>query len=75
MFEVDRSAARGLMTTRKLFVFEHNSLLGDARAADLFDRVKIKRKEGVEAQRSFGDYVVGVDDKNLPEGITLHSRV
>ena len=75
MFEVDRSAARGLMTPRKLFVFEHNSLLGDARAADLFDRVKIKRKEGVEAPRSFGDYVVGVDDKNLPEGITLHSRV
>jgi CRISPR-associated protein Csd2 len=75
MFENDRSAARGLMTTRKLFVFEHNSLLGDARAADLFDRIKIKRKEGVEAPRSFGDYVVEVDDKNLPKGITLHSRV
>ena len=75
MFESDRSAARGLMTTRKLFVFEHSSLLGHARAADLFDRIKIKRKEGVEAPRSFGDYVVEVDDKNLPKGITLHSRV
>jgi CRISPR-associated protein Csd2 len=75
MFEVDRSAARGLMTTRKLFVFEHDSLLGNARAADLFDRIKIKRKEGVEAPRSIGDYVVGVDDKNLPKGITLHARL
>jgi CRISPR-associated protein Csd2 len=75
MFESDRSAARGLMTTRKLFVFEHNALLGDARAADLFDRIKIKRKEGVEVPRSFGDYVVQVDDKKMPKGITLHTRV
>lgn len=75
MFENDRSAARGLMTTRKLFVFQHESPLGNARAADLFDRVTIKRKEGVEAPRAFADYVVQVNDKDLPAGVTLQTRV
>jgi len=75
MFENDRSAARGLMSTRKLFVFQHDSLLGNARAADLFDLVTIKRKEGVEAPRAFTDYVVQVNDKDLPKGITLQMRV
>lgn len=31
MFENDRSAARGLMSSRKLFVFKHESKLGNAR--------------------------------------------
>jgi CRISPR-associated protein Csd2 len=75
MFENDRSAARGLMSTRKLFVFQHESLLGNARAADLFDRIAIKRKEGVEAPRAFTDYVVQVNDKDLPTGVTLQTRV
>lgn len=74
MFENDRSAARGLMSTRKLLVFEHESLLGNARAADLFDRVKIKRKEGVDAPRRFSDYEVSIDRSPIP-GITLHERV
>jgi CRISPR-associated protein Csd2 len=75
MFENDRSAARGLMSTRKLFVFQHESLLGNARAADLFDRITIKRKEGVESPRAFTDYVVLVNDKDLPTGVTLQTRV
>lgn len=75
MFENDRSAARGLMSTRKLFIFQHESPLGNARAADLFDRVTIKRKEGVEAPRAFTDYIVQVNDKDLPKGITLQTPV
>jgi CRISPR-associated protein Csd2 len=74
MFENDRSAARGLMSTRKLLVFEHESLLGNARAADLFDRVTIKRRKDVEAPRSFSDYEVSIDRSEIP-GITLHERV
>lgn len=44
MFEHDRSAARGAMATRALVVFEHESKLGNARADDLFARVKAWRK-------------------------------
>ena len=71
MFDHDRSAARGQMTTRGLIVFKHNSELGNAPAHTLFDRVKIKRKDGVEAPRSVGDYDIQVDDKALPEGVAI----
>jgi CRISPR-associated protein Csd2 len=39
MFEHDRSAARGEMTTRGLHVFKHDSELGNAPAHALFERV------------------------------------
>ena len=44
MFEHDRSAARGEMTTRALIVFEHEGKLGNAHADALFGRVKTWRK-------------------------------
>lgn len=74
MFEMDRSAARGLMTARKLFVFEHASSLGNASAASLFERLAVKRKDGVETARSFQDYGITLDRGALPEGITVHER-
>jgi CRISPR-associated protein Csd2 len=74
MFENDRSAARGLMTTRKLFVFQHESALGNARAADLFDRISITRGDKVESPRSFSDYVVAINDKDL-KGVSLRALV
>lgn len=75
MFEHDRSAARGEMSTRGLYVFKHESELGNAHAHALFDRIAIKRKDGVDVPRSFGDYVVSVDDASLPNGVTLIRRV
>lgn len=75
MFEHDRSAARGEMATRGLYVFKHDSELGNAHAHALFDRITIKRKDDVEVPRSFGDYEVSVDDANLPAGVSLIKRV
>lgn len=59
MFEHDRSAARGLMSTRGLYVFRHSSPLGSAPAHQLFDLVKIKKKDSDKPARSFADYQVG----------------
>jgi CRISPR-associated protein Csd2 len=42
MFEHDRSAARGEMATRGLYVFKHDSELGNAPAHALFDRLKVQ---------------------------------
>lgn len=75
MFEHDRSAARGEMATRGLYVFKHDSELGNAHAHALFDRIQIKRKEGVEVPRSFTDYLVSVDDAALPAGVSLNRRI
>jgi len=66
MFEHDRSAARGLMSTRKLVVFKHESNMGNAPA-----HVLLKLKEGITAPRSFADYDVQVDSEDLPNGVSI----
>ena len=71
MFEHDRSAARGEMTTRGLYVFKHDSQLGNAHAHNLFARIQPKMKDGVTVPREFSDYSVELDNKDLPQGITL----
>ena len=74
MFDVDRSAARGLMSAQKLIVFKHNSVLGNAPANKLFDLVKIEKQcEG--APRKFDDYMITVDDKKLPQGIIIDEMI
>ncbi len=70
MFDVDRSAARGLMSAQKLIVFKHDSILGNAPANQLFDLVRIE-KNTPESPRSFKDYLVAVDESKLPAGITV----
>ncbi len=75
MFEHDRSAARGEMSTRGLYVFKHDSELGNAHAHALFERIAIARKAGVEVPRSFGDYEVTVNQADLPAGVSLIKRV
>jgi CRISPR-associated protein Csd2 len=77
MWDIDRSASRGLMATRGLYVFEHNSPLGSAPAHDLFDRIKIDSFGTEKAPRSFDEYRerISVNDANLPDGVTLHRFV
>jgi len=75
MFDHDRSAARGEMASRKLFVFKHDSKLGNAPANRLFDLIKIKRKDESRPARSFEDYEITVDRENVPEGVTLEEKL
>ena len=75
MFEVDHSAARGEMSTRKLIVFEHDSPLGNAPAHKLFELVKIERIDESKPPRAFSDYKVVIDRKNVPGGVTLKELV
>jgi len=72
MWDLDRSASRGMMACEGLYVFTHDSALGNAPAHQLFRRIHVERKQGVDAPRQFSDYAVGVDDAALPEGIALH---
>lgn len=74
MFEVDRSAARGLMSTRRLVIFEHNSALGSNPADELFRRVEAKRKDDSTAPaRDFSDYAITLDGNPLVEIKTIVS--
>lgn len=75
MWDMDRSAARGFMSIRGLYVFTHDNPLGNAPSHVLFNRVAAEHREELKASgrvaRSFGDYEILVDDENLPEGVTL----
>jgi CRISPR-associated protein Csd2 len=70
MFEHDRSAARGMMSSRKLFVFKHKDKFGNAPAHHLFDLVSVERNEALQGPaRSFKDYSVVVE--KMPAGVEL----
>lgn len=76
MFEHDRSAARGLMSTRKLVIFKHDSALGNTPAHALFDRIKITRKDDSKPARDFSDYSVVVPAQaDMPQGVTLEVKL
>lgn len=75
MWDFDRSAARGLAATRGLYVFTHESPLGNAPAHKLFDLVRVVRDERVEAPRAFTDYTVTVAEGDIPAGVTLDAVV
>ncbi|MBS0588157.1 MAG: type I-C CRISPR-associated protein Cas7/Csd2 [Proteobacteria bacterium] len=75
MFEHDRSAARGEMATRGLYVFKHDNQLGNAPAYSLFERIQPKLKDGIAIPRNFSDYTVTVDETDMPSGVQLLRRV
>ena len=74
MFEHDHAAARGKICVRKLFIFKHESALGNAPAALLFDKIAVNKKAGVTYPRSFADYCVEVDE-DMPRGVVLISKI
>lgn len=74
MFEHDRSAARGLMSARALYIFKHESKLGSAPAYKLFDRIQIRKRDENRPARAFCDYEVSVDREGLPAGVELIER-
>lgn len=71
LFDFDASAARpaGAMAVRKLILFRHNSMLGNAPAHKLYECLHITRKEGVEFPRSIADYDITLSE--APAGITV----
>jgi CRISPR-associated protein Csd2 len=68
MFEHDRSAARGEMATRGLYVFKHDSELGNAPAHALFDRLRVQAVDAGAVARNFDAYAVSFDGQALSVG-------
>jgi CRISPR-associated protein Csd2 len=75
MFEHDRSAARGQMATRGLYVFRHDNALGRAPAHTLFERVQVSRADDGKPARQFSDFRVEVDEAGVPEGVQLIRKI
>lgn len=75
MFWEDHSAARGEMNVRGLYVFEHSTALGNAPAHELFDAIKVSKKDDSIPARSFDDYKVEINEGNLPAGVSIVKRI
>lgn len=74
MFENDHSAARGKMSMRKLFVFKHDSVLGNAPSGVLFDKITVTQKNADTPPRAFFDYEISVD-ASMPAGVELIEKL
>lgn len=70
MWTIDRSASRGFMACRGLYVFSHDTSFGSAPAQDLFELIKVARKDENTVARHFSDYEVAVSSE-LPPSVTL----
>jgi CRISPR-associated protein Csd2 len=76
MFDHDRSAARGKMAARVLVAFRHDSLLGNASAYSLLERLSVIRADSTDKPaRAFSDYNVALDENNLPKGVTIEKKL
>jgi CRISPR-associated protein Csd2 len=84
MFEHDRSASRGEMGSRRVIAFKHSSVLGNAPAYELFERVMVQRKfrgdtyplnddrlDNAPPARRFEDYEISVRRDGLPDGVEI----
>lgn len=68
-WEFDRSAARGFMAVRGLWVFTHENRYGNCPVHQLFDRLQIQCQ--TQPPRSIEDYTITIDDASSPEGVTI----
>ncbi len=68
-----RSVVGGEMSTRGLFVFQHDCGLGKVQAHQLFERIEVNKE--VDVPLSFYDYDVAVDEAAKPTSVTLITEV
>ena len=71
MWDFDRSASRGTMSPRGLYVFTHDKSFGNAPAHELFERIEPSLDDPDKSPRRFSDYTVSVENDGLPDGVTL----
>ena len=72
MWDLDRSSSKGMMACKGLYIFSHESPLGNAPAHKLFEKIQVHLKDKESIPRQFDDYQIMVDETNLPEGVTIN---
>lgn len=71
MWEDDRSAARGMMATRRLTIFAHEGRLGTAPSHHLMESIKIVRRDKGVPPRRFDDYAVDLERNGWVEKVKV----
>ncbi len=59
---------------RKLYIFKHESHLGNAPSHTLFDKITVVKKENITTPRNFSDYTITIDTA-MPEGVTFIEKL
>lgn len=69
IFNNDGSSARpeGSMVLERLYWWNHHAFYGDYPSSQVFDTIRIRKRDGVDAPSSFADYIVS--EERLP-GLT-----
>jgi CRISPR-associated protein Csd2 len=75
MFDHDHSAARGKMASRRLYVFEHETALGNAPAHVLFKTVTAGLIDPYKPPRHYEDYNVTFDGSLMPPRVRCIERI
>ena len=76
MFDHDHSAARGKMSARALYVFKHDSPLGNAPAHKLFSLITVERNcDKEKPTRCFSEYAVVFNRDGLPAGVSCQQVI
>jgi len=75
MWDEDRSAARGEVDLRGLYIFSHDSARGRTHAYKLIGRIVSTPREEVTTPRKFDDYTIVVNKSDMPDGVILNSLV
>ena len=64
------------MNARKLFIFKHDSKLGNAPAHKLFEAISVDRKSSEGPARSFKeDYIVTCNKSEIPDGVEVIEKL
>lgn len=72
MFEGDHSASRGKMSVKKLIVFKHDSVLGNAPSWKLLNSVKVRRAiDSSDPAKCYEDYIISIDREEIPSGVEV----
>jgi CRISPR-associated protein Csd2 len=74
-WEINRSNSKGLISPRNLIVFSHENPKGNAHAHKLFERLSVRKIDQDIVPRSYADYIVELDEEDLPAGITVSQLI
>ena len=59
---------------QKLYIFKHESVLGNCPSHILFDKISVKLREEGKPPRRFTDYEIDLDE-TMPEGVELIEKL
>lgn len=75
MFDLHQTSTSGEQALRKFYLFKHSSKYGDQPRHELYEAVKITRKDESKTPASYDDYDIHIDKDAVADTIEIIERV